>query len=49
MPRPSVRRSDEQGETARYGTTMEHMTARETGTIDRTIYDTIDGTINLER
>lgn len=46
--RPSVRRSDEQGETARYGTTIEHMTVRETGTIDRTICDAIDGTINLE-
>ena len=29
----------------RYGTTMEHMTARETGTI----CDTIDGTIDLKR
>lgn len=48
-PRPSTRRSDEQGETARYGTTMEHMTALETGTIDSTICDTIDGTINQER
>lgn len=28
---------------------MEHMTARETGTIDLTICDTIDGTINRER
>ena len=28
---------------------MEHMTARETGTIDRTICDTIDDTINPER
>lgn len=47
--RPSASRSDEQGETARYGTAMEHITARATGPIDRTICDTIDGTINLER
>lgn len=43
--RPSTSRSDEQGGTVRYGTTMEHMTARETGTI----CDMIDDTIDLER
>lgn len=49
MPRPSIRRSDEQGETVLYGNTMEHMTARATRTINRTICDTIDDTINLKR
>ena len=48
-PRPSIRRSDEQDETARYGTTMEHMTTRAARAIDRTICDTIGGTINQER